>query len=143
MAEFARRRDEAPNAVVKAAWDRLLEGWDDQERHDAFLRVVVDEAAYAWAAARFREKQPDERATTGIDRVRRAAEARLATMATIPPPMKSASRFGSVKLLLAGAVVMVIALLLALQFLRGRHQRTEQPLGKPHPPAMQPGTKVR
>jgi hypothetical protein len=81
-------------AEVAAAWDRVIEAWDDGERHDALLRRVAQHDAYAWAAARYRDAKraapaspspfrsyPDHAvdaiADRQLDRMRRAAEATL------------------------------------------------------------------
>jgi len=81
-------------AEVAAAWERVIEAWDDAERHDALLRRVAQHDAYAWAAARYRDAKraapaspspfrsyPDHAvdaiADRQLDRMRRAAEATL------------------------------------------------------------------
>jgi hypothetical protein len=128
MAAFARKLDEDVPSVVRAAWDALATAWDDDDRHAAFMRVVVDENAFAWAAQQYREKKPDPRAEKMLARVRKAAEARLVASASARPEPKNV--FNSVKLLLGGAVLMVVALLLILQFLKGK-QHAEQPAKAP------------
>lgn len=128
MDAFARKLDADVPAVVRAAWDALQEAWDSNERHAAFMRIVVDENAFSWAAQQYREKKPDPRAEAMLDRVRRAAEARLVASASAKPEPKSV--FHSVKILVGGAVLMVVALLLMLQFLKGK-QHAEQPVKAP------------
>jgi hypothetical protein len=126
MDAFARTLDADVPSVVRAAWDALdtPAAWDVDDRHVAFMRIVVDENAFAWAAQQYRSKKPDPRAETMLGRVRKAAEARLVASASARPEPKTI--FHSVKLLVAGAVLMVIALLLILQFLKGK-QHVEQP----------------
>lgn len=128
MDAFARTLDADVPHVVRAAWDALVSAWDDDDRHAAFMRIVVDETAFAWAAQQYREKKPDVRAIAMLERVRRAAEARLLASASAKPEPKS--MFHSVKILVGGAVLMVIALLLMLQFLIGK-QHAEQPAKAP------------
>lgn len=128
MDAFARKLDADVPSVVRAAWDALQGAWDDDERHTAFMRIVVDENAFAWAAQQYREKKPDPRAETMLGRVRKAAEARLAASASAKPEPKTV--FHSVKILVGGALLMVIALLLMLQFLKGK-QHAEQPVKAP------------
>lgn len=130
MDAFARKLDADVPAAVRAAWDVLEapEAWDSDERHAAFMRIVVDENAFAWAAQQYRTKKPDPRAETMLARVRKAAEARLVASASARPEPKTI--FHSVKILVGGAVVMVIALLLLLHFMRGK-QHAEQPVKAP------------
>jgi hypothetical protein len=99
MEAYARTRDAAVPEAVAAAWDRVLEAWDDGGRHDALLRLVAQHDAYAWTAARYREAKraapaspspfrsyPDHAvdaiADRQLDRMRRAAEATLYAGAT-------------------------------------------------------------
>jgi len=91
---YTRARDAAAPEEVAAAWDRVIEAWDDAERHDTLLRRVAQHDAYAWAAARYREAKraapaspapfrsyPDHAvdaiADRQLDRMRRAALATL------------------------------------------------------------------
>ncbi|MFN0253514.1 MAG: hypothetical protein ACKV2T_41985 [Kofleriaceae bacterium] len=128
MEAFAHKLDEDVPADVRAAWDALAIAWDDDARHAAFMRVVVDGNAFAWAAQQYRAKKPDPRAEMMLARVRKAAEARLVASASARPAPKTV--FHSVKLLLGGAVLMVVALLLILQFLKGK-QQAEKPVKAP------------
>lgn len=130
MDAFARKLDADVPTAVRAAWDTLdaPDAWDRDERHAAFMRIVVDENAFAWAAQQYRTKMPDPRAETMLARVRKAAEAKLVATASARPEPKTI--FHSVKILVAGAAVMVIALLLLLQFVRGK-QHAEQPVKAP------------
>lgn len=99
MAAFAHARDAAVRPAVAAAWDRVLEAWDEQGRHDALLRLVAEHDAYVWAAGKYRDakrSQPaspspfrtypdhaiDAIADRQLDRMRRAAEATLFASAT-------------------------------------------------------------
>ena len=94
MEAYARTREASVPEAVAAAWDRVLEAWDEAERHDALLRLVAQHDAYAWAAAKYREAKraapaspspfrsyPDHAidavADRQLDRMRRAAEATL------------------------------------------------------------------
>src|SRR5262245_43422470 len=94
METYANTRDASVPPEVAAAWDRVIEGWDDAERHDALLRRVAQHDAYAWAAGKYREAKraapaspspfrsyPDHAvdavADRQLERMRRAAEATL------------------------------------------------------------------
>lgn len=99
MAELAHARAAAVPPVVEAAWERVIEAWDDAERHDALLRLVAQHDAYAWTAARYRDAKraapaspspfrsyPDHAvdaiADRQLDRMRRATEATLLASAS-------------------------------------------------------------
>ena len=94
MEAYAKTRDAEVPAAVAAAWEGVLEGWDDTERHDALLQLIARHDAYAWAAAKYRDAKraapaspspfrsyPDHAvdaiADRQLDRMRRAAEATL------------------------------------------------------------------
>ena len=128
MDAFARTQDSDVPAAVRAAWDALGEAWDDDDRHAAFMRIVVDENAFSWAAQQYRLKTPDPRAETMLARVRKAAEARFVASATVRPEPKTI--FHSVKILVGGAMLMVVALLLILQFMKGK-QHAAAPVTAP------------
>ncbi len=98
MEAYARTREAVPDAVA-AAWDGVLEAWDDAERHAALLRLVAQHDAYAWAAARYRDAKrsapaspapfrsyPDHAvdavADRQLERMRRAAEATMLASAS-------------------------------------------------------------
>jgi uncharacterized Zn finger protein (UPF0148 family) len=84
MAAFEQARDAVPEALTRA-WQHALEGWDEKARHDELLRLVTHHDAYAWAAARYRERlrerAGDAVADRELARVRRAAEAALTVSA--------------------------------------------------------------
>jgi hypothetical protein len=65
---------------VTAAWERAVEQWDDNSRHEAVLAMVVQHSAFAWAAARYKERGDDPIAQARLERLRKAATA--AMMAT-------------------------------------------------------------
>jgi len=94
MEAYADARGAPVPEAVAAAWDRVIEAWDEAERHDALLRLVAQHDAYAWAAAKYREARraapaspspfrsyPDHAvdavADRQLDRMRRAAEATM------------------------------------------------------------------
>lgn len=94
MPAYAKAQDAAVPEAVAAAWERVIEAWDDAGRHDALLRLIARHGAYAWAAARYRDAKraapaspspfrsyPDQAvdaiADRQLDRMRRAAEATL------------------------------------------------------------------
>jgi hypothetical protein len=77
MAGFAAAADAAVPEALIAAWDRALEAWADQARHDEVMRLVTANDAYAWAAQRYRSKPGDPIGERMLDRIRKSAEATL------------------------------------------------------------------
>jgi hypothetical protein len=101
---------------VTAAWERALEQWNDQARHEALIAAVAQHSCYAWAAARYKERGDDPIAHKQLDRLRRAATANLMATATArSEPSKSPYRktlvwFGVlVALLVLGLVLAKVA----------------------------------
>jgi hypothetical protein len=86
MAAFAKTRDDVAEPLTNA-WQRAVEGWDERARHDEVLRLVTQHDAYAWAAARYRDRlkeQPgDAVGTEQLERIKRAAEATLVANAAV------------------------------------------------------------
>jgi len=82
MAAFEAARDAAVPDVVRAAWTKATEGWDEPARHDELLRLVATNNCYAWAAGQYRTRH-DVVATRQLDRLRRAAEATMLAGATV------------------------------------------------------------
>jgi len=114
---------------VAAAWERVLEAWDDDERHAALLRRVAQHDAYAWAAARYRDAKraapaspapfrsyPDHAvdaiADRQLDRMRRAALATLYASASVPGARAGAPYRAATAIL----VVLVFAVVAGLAF---------------------------
>jgi hypothetical protein len=142
MAAFAARTQVVPE-VLTAAWDRLGEGeaWTDDTRHEALLRLVSQNDAYAWAAQQYRTRAGDPIADRQLARIRKAAEATLFATAAIkrdttPRPYRS--------------LVMVVAMLAIAAIAGGFYaalmrdsveqsqtnatQPVIHPTAKPHPP---------
>jgi hypothetical protein len=128
MEAYERTREAAVPAVLVAAWDRVLEAWDDAERHDALLAVVAQHDAYAWAASRYRDAKraapaspspfrsyPDHAvdavADRQLDRMRRATEATMYA-SSIAREERARSPYRAARAILAVLVIAVIAGLL-------------------------------
>lgn len=134
MAAFARARDDVPAALVRA-WDDAVAGWDDVRRHDELLRLATQHDAFAWAAARYRERvraRPDDAVgTERLDRVKRAAEATLLANAAArqrraPEPYRNT-------MMLLGLMIIAIVAGLAYAIARGSG-KPELPDRVPVPP---------
>ncbi len=86
MASFTAERDTTATEALRAAWDRVVESWSDEERHEAVFRIVTERGEYSWVAARYREqaraREGDPIAAKQMERIRRAIEATLLVSAT-------------------------------------------------------------
>lgn len=86
MAAFATLRDDVAEPLTNA-WQRAVEAWDERARHDEVLRLVTQHDAYAWAAARYRDRLKDHPGdavgTEQLERIKRAAEATLVANAAV------------------------------------------------------------
>lgn len=152
MEAYADTRDASVPPEVAAAWDRVLEAWDDGERHDALLRRVAQHDAYAWAAAKYRDAKraapaspapfrsyPDHAvdaiADRQLDRMRRAAEATLYASATAREERAGAPYRAAAAIL----VLLVFAIVAGLAFaaaLRRSAPAAGQATPAPPPSAM-------
>ena len=114
MTAFAAARDAVPDALG-AAWDRAVAKWDDTAMHDEVLRLVTQHDAYAWAAARYRERsreQPDDEvAKQQLERVRKAAEATLLSTAAAKRQAKLPEPYRASMAVLGLLIILIIALL--------------------------------
>lgn len=79
MESFAKARDAAIPDALGRAWEAAEASWDDAARHEEVLRLVTQHDAYAWAAARYKQRAGDPVADRGLERVKKAAEATLLT----------------------------------------------------------------
>ncbi len=122
MAAFAHARDAVPDALGDA-WKRALEQWEDSARHDEMLRLVTQHDAYAWAAARYRERlrehAGDAIATERLERVRRAAEATLMSSASARAT-KTPEPYRNTMAILALLMLLVVAGLVYAMWRHGR-----------------------
>jgi hypothetical protein len=100
--------------VVTAAWERTVEQWDDPSRHEALLAVVVEQSAFAWAAARYKERGDDPVAKARLERIRKAATATMMATATVRETEESSPY----KKTLLWLLIMVVMLALGLVFAR-------------------------
>lgn len=82
MESFAQEGDAAVPDALAAAWDHAIAAWDDPARHDEVLRLVAQQDAYAWAAARYRTRAGDPIGDRQLARVKKAAEVTLYATAT-------------------------------------------------------------
>jgi hypothetical protein len=102
------------NEAVSAAWERVVEKWEDGSRHEALLALVVQHRSFAWAAARYKEKGDDPIAVERLDRLRKAATATMMATAT----KKAAEERSPYTKTMVWLVVMTIMLIIGLLFAR-------------------------
>lgn len=102
----------AGSDVLARAWQHTTEHWDDLARHDEVLRLATQNDAYAWAAARYRERTKatpgDAIAREQLDRVRRAAEATLVANA-LARPSKTKEPYRGTMAILGLLIIAIIA----------------------------------
>jgi hypothetical protein len=135
MEAYARTREAAVPPEVAAAWERVIEAWDDTERHDTLLRLAAQHDAYAWTAARYRDAKraapaspspfrsyPDHAidaiADRQLDRMRRAAEATLYASATAREE-RGRTRYRGTRVVLALLVFAIALGLVVAMLVRG------------------------
>lgn len=154
MAAYARAAAAAVPPEVEAAWERVLEAWDDTGRHDALLRVVARHDAYAWTAACYRAAKraapaspspfrsyPDHAvdaiADRQLDRMRRAALATLYA-SSIARQERVRAPYRAARAILAMLVFAIVAGLVFAMVLRANPQDAPAPVpgeAKPAKPA--------
>ena len=115
----------APEAVT-AAWDELIDHWDEAARHDALLGLVAQHDCYAWAAARYKERGDDPIAVRQLGRVRKAALATMFAKASRKPE-RGGVPFKSSLLVLAIVAILTAVGLIYLQFRQSHITQTDAP----------------
>ena len=134
MAAYEQARDAVPDALSHA-WQQAIEHWDEPARHDELLRLVTQHDAWAWAAARYRDRIRDDAndaiARTQLDRVRRAAEATLTTNA-VTRQAKQPEPYRNTMLFLG---VMIIAIIAGLVYAMARSGGESGTPDRPLPPS--------
>jgi len=99
--------------AVSAAWDKVVEQWEDAPRHEAFLALVVQHSSFAWAAARYKERGDDPVAKDRIERIRKAATATMFAAATRRDTEERSPYTKTLLWLMAMLVMLVVGLLFA------------------------------
>jgi len=113
MAAYKDAREAAVPEVVREAWQRANEAWDDPARHDELLRVVAANDSYAWAAGRYRTRK-DDVSQRQLERLRRAAEATLLASASARPDASTQPYRATRGVLIILVVAVVIGLVYAM-----------------------------
>ncbi len=129
MEGFAIERDAMVPEVLVAAWDRAVASWEDQKLHDEVMRLVAQNDAYAWAAARYRGKT-DPLGMRQLDRIRKAAELNMMSQATMRKAEAGPSPYRATTALLILLVVVLVAGLIYAMVIRSRTPAPETPAGE-------------
>lgn len=130
MEAYAKTLDASVPAAVAAAWDRVLESWEELPRHDALLQLAAQHGAYVWAAARYREAKrgrpaspspfrtyPDHAidaiADRQLDRMRRAAEATMFASAATRDGRRASTYRTAISMLVMLVIAIVAGTIIA------------------------------
>jgi hypothetical protein len=97
--------DDAVPEPVRAAWQRAVDGWDEPARHDAFVGVVAQHAAFTWAAARYKERSGDVVADRQLQRLRTAATATMLAGAMARPEKRAKPYQVTIAMLIALVII--------------------------------------
>ena len=65
------------SAELDAAWQVVVDKWDEQAAHDKLLALVAQSSSYKWAATQYKQRAGDPVAEAQLERIRKAA---IATM---------------------------------------------------------------
>ena len=65
------------SAELDAAWQVVVDQWDEQAAHDKLLALVAQSSSYKWAATQYKQRAGDPIAEAQLERIRKAA---IATM---------------------------------------------------------------
>jgi hypothetical protein len=84
----------AGNAEAQALWDRCVEAWADDARHEAFIEHCRRAGILAFAAARYRQRGAEDR----LKQIRTLAEHSLAVPARVPPAPRRTSLWAAIVL---------------------------------------------
>ncbi len=82
MDSFAASREVAVPEPLVRAWELAVDHWSDHARHEEVLRLITQNDAYAWGAAKYRSRAGDPIADKFLERVRKSAEVTMLTSAT-------------------------------------------------------------
>jgi uncharacterized Zn finger protein (UPF0148 family) len=134
MASYAETEAQV-SEPIKAAWDSVMESWDDEARHDKLFRLVAEAGEYTWAATRYREQSrtrpADSITTKQQEKIKRALEATLLVSSTRKEKADATPYKGTVMLL--GILIIMMVLGGVYMFIKSKNTKTEDP--PPPPPS--------
>lgn len=97
--------------AVSAAWDKVIEDWTNQARHDAFMALVVEHKELKFAATKYREKKGDPIADAQLGKVTSAA---MATMLVVERSRKEKDPAAPYKRALIWLLVLAVMLVFGM-----------------------------
>ena len=111
---------------VKDAWQRAVDQWDDLARHEAVLVAATRANAFAWTAARYKERAGDPIADRQLERVRAATVATMASSAARRPDRAARPYRSSIVAL----CVLVAMIVLGVVYARMMDRVTPPPISR-------------
>lgn len=136
MASYAEKEAQV-SEPLQAAWDAVLESWDDEARHDKLFALVAEAGEYTWAAARYREQSrsrpADPIATKQQEKIKRALEVTLLVSATKREAAGATPYKNSVMLL--GVLIILLLIGGAYMIVKSGNSKTKD-LPPPRPPGV-------
>ena len=109
-----------PPAEVEAAWANCEEAWHEADRHDAFFALVVQHDCFAYAAGKYKARAGDAVADRQLERVRKAATAKMMVSST----GRSDATHKPYRASIAFIVLLLVAAIAGLAYvanMRGQH----------------------
>ncbi|HUS29948.1 MAG TPA: hypothetical protein VMZ53_15690 [Kofleriaceae bacterium] len=112
-------------AAVEAAWQRVVESWDDQTRHDAFIGLVAQYGDFAWAASKYKERAGDAIADKHLEKIRKAATATMFATASKKP--EGGAPYKSTMVIFAVLILMMLIALIGVKLMHDTRPHPEPP----------------
>lgn len=107
--------------AVSAAWDKVLEDWTNQARHDAFMALVVEHKELKFAATKYREKKGDPIADAQLGKVTSAAMATMLVSSSSRKEKDPAAPYKRALIWLLVLAVMLVFGMIAAKLLAHPH----------------------
>ena len=120
-------------AELEAVWQKVVDAWDDPARHDGLMGLVAQESAFAWAAAKYKERAGDPVADRQLERIRKAA---LATMfASGSKKRETHSPYRSTIVIFVVLIVVLLVGLVGMKMISATHVEDPTPRAPTTTPA--------
>lgn len=108
------------SAELDAAWQVVVDKWDDQAAHDRLLALVAQSSSFKWAATQYKQRAGDPVADAQLERIRKAA---IATMfATASTKREPPAPYRNVVMVLVVLLVMLVVGLVGLKLIHDLHR---------------------
>ena len=108
------------SAELDAAWQVVVDKWDDQVAHDKLLALVAQSGSFKWAASQYKPRAGDPIADAQLERIRKAA---IATMfATGSKRREPPAPYRNVIMVLVVLLVMLVLGLVGLKLIHDLHR---------------------